>query len=160
MPKTIHTATAPNGQTFKRTSQNRVYSHIALGRRCKVEALRRANSKEAQVSDGRNWDYYNNCATGKATYSAYVLSGSPEFVAKIKARDIESGKEFLAKHPDRAAYIAQQHAERVANVEDTNFDLWLDLGWASRTDLALKNAASHASKPYWAETIIVEAVTK
>jgi len=54
----------------------------------------------------------------------------------------------------------QQHAERLANVEDTNFDLWLDLGWASRTDLALKNAASHASKPYWAETIIVEAVTK
>jgi len=158
MPKTKHTATAPNGQTFKRTSQSRVYSHVVLGRRCRDEAMRRANAPDARVQDGRNWDYYARNAAGKATYSAYVLSGSPEFVAKMKARDIESGKEFLAKHPDRAAYIAQQHAERLANVEDTNFDLWHDLGWASRTDLAQKNASSHASKPYWAEAIIVEAV--
>jgi len=161
MPKTIHTATAPNGQTFKRTSQNRVYSHVALGRRSKEEALRRANSKTQQVQDGENWDYHNTCATGRATYSAYVLSGSPEFVAKLKARDIAEGTAWIAKNPDRAAYITQQHAERLANVEGTNFDLWHDLGWASRLDLAQKNAATHKNRSaYWAECIIVEAVTK
>jgi hypothetical protein len=122
MPKTKHYATAPNGQVFHRSSQNRVYTHVVIGRRCKDNAMTVAKGASWAAADGRNWDYSND----------KVAEG-------------------------RDNYIERKRAERIVKVSETDFTKWSVLGWASRPDLAEKNASSHRAKSYWAEVQILEA---
>lgn len=151
---TKHTATLPDGRIVKRTSQNRVYPYMVAGRRCAKYAMEMANSKLAQKQDGENWDWEKSRADGTYEYSAYIAS-SPR-IEEYKARDLAEGGKFIAEHPDRAAYVAEKHAARVAAVEATDFSKWFALGWCGRHDLAMKLAGSKTGRSYWAETRIIE----
>jgi hypothetical protein len=145
MPKTRHYAKAPNGQVFHRTSQSRVYSHVVLGLRSKETALRFANSQSAKDQDARNWDYANSKVTGQRDWYNWE---SEENRQRDRSRVAEG----------RDNYINRKCAERIVAINAVDFAKWHDLGWASRLDLAQKNASSHAAKDHWAEVIIVEAV--
>ena len=144
MPKTRHYATAPNGQVFHRGSDRRVYSHMVAGRRCRDHALAMAKSDSNMNQDGRNWDYANSKVTGQRSWYDFESEES-------RQRDRDRVAE------GRQNYIDRKRAERILKVSETDFTKWNDLGWASRLDLAQKNAASHRSKPYWDEVVILEA---
>jgi hypothetical protein len=157
MPKTKHIATAPDGTIFKRTSQSRTYSHMVIGQRSEERAFLLAHSKRAQVRDGENWDYRQSEANGGGVYGEYANHPAGSWQHNSYERNLAMAKEFIAANPDRQAYIDGQHAERVAAVEATNFNQWFDLGWASREDLAQKNASSHRNNAHWAKVLVVEA---
>jgi len=158
MTKTKHTATAPNGQIFKRTSQNRVYSHVVLGRRSEENAFLSANSKFNRDHDGNSWDWRVKTSEGQGVYAKYASEAEDHWGRKRHEENLEEARQFLAANPDRKAYQDRKQADRVADVEKTDFTKWFDLGWASRIDLAQKNASTYAGKPSYAEVIIVEAV--
>lgn len=144
MPKTIHTATAPDGSTFRRTSQSRVYSHMVTGR--SNERAHFADADAIRDQDRRNFDYY-----------VEVAAGTHPHVQPEKWRPQEQCDADIAKHRakieglDRDSYAAKKREERLAahaaNVAAGMFTKWRDLGWASRLDLARK-AASTAARHY------------
>lgn len=124
-----HTATASNGQTFKRGSANRTYTHVVIARRCKTHAVAQATSKYAQEQDARNYAYY-----------------------------LGEGHAAVANYSTAEAYVAAKMADRLAKIEAADFNLFSDGGWAGRLDLAQKNASSLRARPYYAEVLILPAV--
>jgi hypothetical protein len=129
---------------FHRSSQNRVYTHVVIGRRCKDNAMTVAKGASWAAADGRNWDYSNDKVLGRKTWYAFESEQSRE---ADRARVAEG----------RDNYIERKRAERIVKVSETDFTKWSVLGWASRPDLAEKNASSHRAKSYWAEVQILEA---
>lgn len=159
MPKIKHTATGPNGETFKRVSTSRTYSHCVIGRRSYEVAMARATSAQAQRNDGSDWDYFTACAN--RTYNDFPSFYTPDQVEKLRDQRQEAHKDFAEKNPDRAAYVARKLAERIEEVEQLKakgeFDRFFQIGWASRLDLAQKAASAAMTGGYYAETRYVEA---
>lgn len=141
MPKTKHAATAPDGSTLTRTSENRTYTHVITGRRDEAAYLAEADALSDQ--DRRNFDYYAACAAGTHEHVQPTAWRTPERVAE----EIADAADRIKGH-DRDSYAAalreqrlERHAERVAA---GYFTTWLDLGWCGRPDLAQKAAATAA----------------
>ena len=145
MPKTKHTATAPDGTVFKRTSESRVYTHMVAGQLCPKHAMAVATHASNEEQDVRNWRYMNEKVTGVRSWYDFESEES-------RQRD----RDQVAM--GQLAYLAEKLAERIARVEAQDFTKWFDLGWASRFDLACKNADSHRGRASWKRIEILEAV--
>lgn len=166
MPKNIHTATGPNGETFKRTSQGRTYPFTVVGRESYEDAVRRAHSRvEANAREFRqNQDW----ARDGFEPSAWMV-GKPDFkdptttvAERFREDGKETGRKFLAEASVETAeeYAASELAKDLAAIEARkvkgDFDRFLvNFGWAGRLDLAQKLAGSSASSRY-AEVRILE----
>lgn len=159
-----HTATAPDGSIMKRTSANRVYSHVTVGRPSYEHAVAEAKAESYRATDKRNFAYYAEIAAqtpgvartihvdGCARPWSYEKAETAEEIAAAVAKlaGATSGEEFHAIEQER----------RLAKVEEAKargaFASWVDLGWSSSAALAAKNAASHRSG-YYAEVVVLPA---
>jgi len=152
VPKTKHTVVLPDGRTAQRVSQNRVYSHVVVGRRSYEIALANATAASAEAIDRKRHEIKRRRALGLP--GDYVVSS----FADLNEQFAREAAAFIAEHPDVQAYVAERRAARVAKVEaakaDGVYDRWNALTWASRPDLAQR--AQGASE--WAayETRVLE----
>lgn len=158
MTKHIHTAEF-NGQTFKRTSQTRRYTHVVVARLSYAHALAAATSSYSRKSDADTYKYYRSIIDG--TY-APLKDWHPTLQEDILKR----AREHLAGYESLEQYTADRRAAAIASVEkakaEGKFDSFGAVGWASRPDLAQKVANQYGGKPYWEEVRILPAacVTK
>jgi hypothetical protein len=139
MPKTHYIATAPNGQVFTRSTESRAYLFCVVGRRCYAHALRFAD--QTYKVDADNFAYYQGEVGQNPKHGAFH---SEEALAEMKRT--------VSIHVTPENYAKARRAERVARVEankaDGVYDQFVDLGWASRADLATKNASAHMGSRY------------
>lgn len=153
MPKKTYTATAPNGDIFKRTTENRTYTHAVIGRRIFERELATANDAKQRQQDGENWDYFMACAAG-----AHAHASSPYTTDRERAE----WATFAEANPDRAGYIQKKHDGRVARVKAdlaaSAFEVWHCLTWCGRADLAQKQINSLQGK--WDGLQAVPAILK
>lgn len=142
---TIHTITLPDGRTAKRTSQNRVYSHVVVGRRRYDYDLAQADRLTA--TDRANFAHYWEFIQGT---SRFLQRNSWEkddakFAERV-AKDIARAKKAIGAAESPADYAEDKRAQRVAEVKqkaaDGYYDAWGALTWASRRDLAEKQLNS------------------
>lgn len=162
-----------NGQTFTRSTASRAYTHMAAVRPSYDAALRNAKADHCDVSNFNYWLAMSQgisrseARTGQVetqTLVEYHTSKwtTPEQAQERADRDQARAIENLKGATTVEEYTAARLADRIAAVEaqkaDGYFDRFQDAGWASRLDLAQKNAASHAAKAWWAEAKVLEAV--
>jgi hypothetical protein len=169
-----------NGQTFLRSSASRTYTHMVVGRRNLDQARASAVSPEAFAQDVRNFRYHERGARGFITNTH---ARGPAAKEEISLLDWHLGFQFGQRNPERAAseaeadqkrhqtWIAEQgfrtgeeyaqalQAKRVQGLEASvaagAFQVYHDLGWASRLDLAQKNADSH--RGHWVDVTVLPA---
>lgn len=185
MPKTFFCASLGD-QTFTRSTASRAYTHMVAVRSSYSFALRRASGVEARKCHLDNGRYYLLQLEGKTwnpadrgssrsivTIREYLewfrrpytgRAGRPvtdeEVEAEIttsRARALEALDGALTAEAYAEAQIAASVAKVEAQKADGHFDRFGDGGWASRLDLAQKNAGQLAAKPYYEEVRILEA---
>jgi len=157
MTKTIHTATAPNGQTFTRTSHNRTYSHAVVGRKCPKAAFNRlAVTRVTYVS---NFKYYLSVEAAKG--AVYITKGRNETDGEYEARvlayrldNLERMEGFTSATDYADHKAAQAYAALDAAVARGDYDQFHVIGWAGRPDLAAKLASS--SSGHYVDVAILE----
>jgi hypothetical protein len=138
---TKHTATA-HGHTWTRSSQNKVYTHMVIGKKLVSEARKDAE-KQARSKWRMDLDYTKLLAASDGKIYSTFRDGSPciydvtpERIARAKA-ELEGGEE---------GYVAVRLAEHDAGnadawkTEDGQYLVWSQ-GWCSRLDLAMKLAS-------------------
>lgn len=169
MTTTIHTATGPKGEVFKRTSKSRTYSHMVAGRLSYDYAVQRAhdNVKQHRAEYQQNLKYaaegYEPSAwmVGKPHYDQVKHPGKDH--AEVFRQDgKDSATRWLADKPATADAYAQQMLEaELATITQRKADgvydrLTVDFGWSSRLDLAGKVASQHSGSSRYAEVVILE----
>lgn len=156
MPTITHIATYA-GQSFKRVSSSgRVYSHVVIGRVSLSHALERARAKYHGKSDANNFAYYVRQAAGEGLN---IWQGhSDEDKERIRLERQASAIQELQGCTTPEDYVALKLAQRLAKIErqreEGYYSRFNDLGWASRYDLAQKNAGS--KRPYHEDIFIIE----
>lgn len=161
MPKIIYTATDSSGQVHTRKSE-RTYTHTVVARRSFDRAMQLADMNWA--SDRDNFAYFAKIAAGNDPYPARNwLRGdnvhpswavTPEKIAAHQVEvDAENAKR-LADAIERTAghtvdsYVAAKRAERVAGIlrkrAEGYYDVFVNLGWCGRRDLAEKLVRSQS----------------
>ena len=160
MPKKIYTAVSPDGQTHKRTTADRTYTHTVVARWNYDEHLRRAGDASIHAdNDKSNYNYYVrelDPATRKWTHSESELAG---FTANI---------EGIANEAD---YLEAQIVKRIAKIEADKaageFDKYRNMGWCGRRDLAQKllhdtigKTGIHGGGNYYVDAVILDAALK
>lgn len=166
--RVIHTATGPNGETFKRTSASRRYTHVVIALPSVESAIRRANGeydlglKEYRDHERYARDGYEPAGWmfGRPHYDQVKHPGKDH--AEVFREDgRESGRNWLEGKPATAEeYAARRRASALAKVEESKaagvFERFVALSWSSRADLAAKAASNPESRGYWAEVRVVE----
>ena len=168
MPTTIHTATGPNGETFKRTSKSRTYTHMVAGRRSAEAERKEAHDQHAR--DLKEYQQHLQWAAEGYEPSAWMIgkpASRPTFEGETVAEQFrregkESAAKWLADKPSNAAdYAAQELDRRLSKIEADEkaggvYDRFtIDFGWSSRLDLAQKLQAISRSARY-ADVVILE----
>lgn len=140
---TKHTVQLPCGAVATRTSQNRVYPFVLVGRHSLAWDLRRAQDPGAIAQDRKNFAYY-----------ASVASLEPGQIAPGRrfasdAREIEDARAKVAGVADAEAYAQAQLQARLAKIEEDKaagrYDRFCALTWSSRRDLADKARSQFGS---------------
>lgn len=140
MAKSIFLATATDGTEFKRTSDNRVYTHTVISKRNFNRDLDDAGKIKA--TDADNFAYY----TRRAADSSQDTANALEQLAGAKT---VTEYQFAKRDARVAAVLAARDAGA--------YDVWHNAGWCGRLDLAQKLAAKEASYGNL-EVTILEAV--
>lgn len=152
MPKIKLTAALPDGTVATRTTA-RTYTHVIAALPCLKEHMRRANDELAQVQDGSNWDYHASCAAGTYAFPSW-------YSQEARDKSVADGKAWIEQNPDRAAFVAGKHAERVAVVEERKaagfYEAWVATTWCGRLSLAQAQFAQANNAAGWANVRIVE----
>lgn len=159
-----HTATAPDGTIARRSSKTRTYTHTVFAQRSFDNALRAALQGYGDT-DRSNYHHYLGFINGTSRFipvPSYLTT--PEQIASHNARveiDVARAQQELAGYDSREAYVAGKRDARVAAVLADKaagaFDVWHNVGWCSRPDLASKLAASTENNDYWQTAVVVEA---
>lgn len=158
MPKTTHTVTLPDGQTAKRVSQFRVYTHVVVGRRRLAFDLARAHAAGHQKQDRKEFLHQHQRAAGLP--GDYFVSRYDD----LNAKWLEEAKLFVAEHTNVEVYVAARLAERLAQVEADRvagkYEAWHALTWASRLDLAHRARGAAEWQAYETDVLPTQVVTK
>lgn len=169
MPRVTHTATGPNGETYKRTSATRRYSHVVIGRPCVEAARRRA---EGEYDLGLK-EYRSNARYAREGYEpAAWMIGKPHYdqvahpgkdhAEVFREAGRESALKWLSDKPATAEeYAARRRDSALAAVEDGAsrgvYDRFVPISWSSRLDLANKAASScDGNRQWYAEVRVVD----
>ena len=168
MTKYRYLATDPDGAVHKRTSESRspsfkpyAYTVVRKGgyQTAMASATETAYSPKA---DARNYAYYVQIAEGNDPYPRSTFRAkhperfTAEEIAEEKAsvdaeneRRYADANERVGNHTVQS-YVAAQRAWRIAHVEERkargDFEVWHNMGWCSRLDLAQKLAAKEQAK--------------
>lgn len=128
------------GFTFKRTSQNRVYTHTVISRRSRA-ADRAQTERSAREMWKLDLAHYAELAGGVHKLSQkYPAQYTPERIAK----DVAKAKAWVEKgeqgHVDEhLAFLADRVAKLQTAADGDTY--YRNEGWCSRADLAQKLAA-------------------
>jgi hypothetical protein len=123
-----------DGHTWKRSSQNRVYSHAVIGK-FNLDADRSQAEQSARTSWERNFEYLVYAAQGKPV-PGYMYDISAEKAARAQA-ELDAGIEsYIARA--MAAYDA--YAKDFKKASDGIHFYSTDASWSSRLELAKKAA--------------------
>jgi hypothetical protein len=139
----------PQGKTHTRSSKGRTYSHVVLRYTPPVtfeDQCKEIGWVVAQNSDG----YWKSM---KLRAETGVLDHLPDFDVE---RRVQEARDFIAENPSLELHMAQIGARALARFEakvegGEHYDRWHDMGWASRLDLAHKNASSTGGQVFEAQ---------
>lgn len=148
---TKHTATF-QGHTFKRVSQNRVYTHMVVGL-INIAKDRAETEIAAREMYAVNLEYVTQLAAG-GTYHGTFANGAP-YSRPITDQERDAARVTIAGGPDaEAADSLREFDARTAQARKTEDGLHTvySAGWTSRPDLAVKLASKTPGG------VIVEAV--
>lgn len=153
--KTSYTVPQVPGST--RTSE-RPYTHAVVGARNLV--LARAQVPEyAEYMAGDTFDtrtrQVQTGAGNSYLYKSQAGSGRP-FMVKVSQEDFDKAVAFLAEHPDRAAYLAQDIAKRLALIGTADEGPLMVLQWSMSHKNALAKVGEHSK--YHSSVRVVECV--
>lgn len=171
MGKANYTAQDPQGVIHKRSTTSRAYTHTVVGKRSYELAMRRARSTQWAKSDARDYAYEVQISEGNDPVPAinwdarYPAGKTAEQIAASQLRaDAANEKRFeLAKarvgnHTVQSWCEARQ-AERIAVVEKDAeqgyYEVFVNLGWCGRRDLADKLAAKARTDGYDIVTVLL-----
>jgi hypothetical protein len=150
-----HTATDRTGTVHTRNSANRVYTHTVVARPCYKSALEVAVSPGHQ--DESNFAYYAAYLDGTSRFLVKPAYRSEEAHAEQCEKDIARAREKIGEAKTVAEYVAMKRQARLAAVEEARvaggYEIFGNLGWCGRLDLAQKLAAG--ASPYWTEVTIL-----
>lgn len=164
MAKSIFLATAADGTEFKRTSDNRAYTHTVISKRNFNRDLDDAGKISA--TDASNFKFYTGIVErGYVSCSPSDVGKYAWLTAEQQAADaiasVANALEQLAGAKTATEYQFAKRDERVAKVlaarDAGAYDVWHNAGWCGRLDLAQKLAAQQA-KYGLLEITILEAV--
>jgi len=147
MPKVLHTATGPNGEAFKRTSDTKRYAFVLIGRpsisaerarvvTCGVAAEKLFNANTRYAANGYE---PSSWMIGKPARNPDFADLAVEFREKGRADAIA----WLADKPATAAeHRANVEAAALAVIAEREasgaYNVFHALRWSRREDLALK----------------------
>ncbi len=165
MPKSIFTATATNGQTFKRTSESRTYTHMVVWMPSFEAEMVRAVATAADAKwlkqTAKDYAYYAQTiaiGAGGTRHSTYA-NGAP-CSWEVKQDDVDRAVAAIAGATSVDEYIAAQQARLIdtvrAHSRNGRYRSWTDMGWCGRPDLAQKLAGQVRRRP--GQVRILEAV--
>lgn len=133
------------GFTFKRTSQNRTYTHAVLVR-CSLRADIEREIQRARKTYAQDLDFYRDIATGAREASSHY-EGDPAASRESAQAWIDAGPDGLAaKYVD---HLTRSRAGRQLAADGDTYYAYI--GWCGRLDLAEKLARTRPG------SIIVEA---
>ena len=161
MTKINYIATDANGTVHTRSTASRAYTHTVVVKRSKQGAIAQANAgvahdlKEAREQFAFAAQSIEQIKAGFIARKLAILARDDEYATK---RQIE-GKAFVAQWGTPEAYAAAQHVQQIAKIEATDWNVWFNVGWCGRADLAAKLAAQQDRARY-SEVAILPATEK
>lgn len=163
MPKTSYLVTAPNGQTFSRTTASRAYTHTVIAKLSHAHALENAKSTGWARTDRSNFNYYQGIIkNGGQGFYRHSAMTDEQYAARCvaeKAHAEEATRGLALGQADE--FVAILREERIARVAEHlaegYYDIYHNLGWCGRLDLAQKLANKNSSG-YYHEPVILEAL--
>lgn len=155
---TTYLATAPDGSIFKRTSDNRTYTHAVLVMPSHADALARASKLDKQ--DGENHDFHVEMANG-----SHRLAGRKSWhTDEQHAEEIANWKLLADEYPNAAAAMIGKRDLRVAAVNALKasgyFDRWEAVTWCGRPDLVSAQLGKYQASGRHASVMAVAVTTK
>lgn len=136
--KTTYTATDANGTVHTRTT-NRTYTNTVVYQADKDVAVKRAH--EWVIRDRKDAEYYQNeVAQGEEAYIKTKLITYERLGRDYFARQFAENVALANKIGNPVDYAARRLAERLAEIEATDWTVWHNAGWCGRRDLAVKLA--------------------
>ena len=146
-----HFAIDANGKRHTRNSKGRTYTHVVVGRWNYDAALASAQNYDKLDLHRSNYNHSLSYVNGT---SRFLTRNSWEqddaaYVARV-AKDIAGAVKALGGAANLEEYCQLQRdaalARVAANKAAGEYEVYRDLGWAGRLDLAQKNAGSHAGR--------------
>lgn len=141
MAKRTYTATLPNGEIAKRTTE-RTYTHLVAYRLGAAELEASARATDWQKTERSNHAYHARIVAEGAAATAYgeYAEGEPAYRAESRAHSIAYAQAFIADFPTADDYVAHRLQRRLDDATN-RAGRWVIAGWCGRPDLAAKLAA-------------------
>lgn len=172
MAKITYTATDAAGIVHKRTTATRAYSHTVVVKGGYETHLTYASHKDWAKGDSSNFAYYTAIAEGRSRHfpSTRYRAQDPkrwtaveiaEEEATCAKRDADAHREAVRKIDGHTleSYVNTQRLARIRAIEEKKaaggYDVWNNVGWCGRLDLAHGLATKWSGKGY--DVAILEA---
>jgi len=152
MAKTKFFAVDANGAEHTRNSA-RVYTHCVVARRSKATALRDANTYL-----NTDYSFYKAYADGASIYMTRGVRETEEQYKSRVAEEVARAVENLRGATSEAEFVEIHRKEALARAENYNYEVYHNLGWCGRADLAAKLAAGASS--YYCDVQILPAQSR
>lgn len=109
MSRTVYIATLPNGETVKRTTESRHYTHVVVSPRSYEGAVEAACRRDLTQMDHKNGVYYLQIANAEI--------GAPHPCGRgiVKAGEPERAREHLAGATSALEYADNRRKARLGN---------------------------------------------
>jgi hypothetical protein len=173
--KTNYIATDAAGVTHTRSTESRAYTHTVVRKGGYAVAMASALSASWGKTDRSNFDYYLRIAEGRSEFypstrycAKYADRHTPEQIAEEDARLTISDAQKVAEAKAVCAgftadtYVAEQRRLRVERIEtklaEGGYEVWHNMGWCGRLDLAQKLANASAGGDYVVAVLEAQAV--
>lgn len=146
-----HFAIDANGQRHTRNSQNRTYSHVVVGRWNYAADLASAQSYDKCDLHRGNYEHFLSYVNGTSRFlTRKSWEQDDDAYATRVALDISRAVKAIGGAANLEEYRQLQRDKELARVAANKaageYEVYRDLGWAGRLDLAQKNAGSHAGR--------------
>jgi hypothetical protein len=154
-----HFAIDANGQRHTRNSKGRTYSHVVVGRWNYDASLADAQTYGQSDLHRSNYKHHLSYVDGTSQYLARKSWEDDATHAARVAKEVAQAVKAIGGATNLEEYRQLQRdaalARVAANKAAGEYEVYRDLGWAGRLDLAQKNAGSHSA--HYTDIQILEA---